>query len=96
MTKATTSKATMADATARALWGVLQSPNEADSNLEAANVVDAIFAAGRIVCHGLKQVAANDHSNRVADALAELARQVGRVADALGGGAEVANGPSVR
>jgi hypothetical protein len=72
------------DALAEALQATLISPNECDANGECANVVDAIFACGRIVCHGLKQVAVNDHSNRVADALAELARQVGRVADALG------------
>ena len=39
----------------------------------------------RSIAHGLQQVAANDHSTRVADALAELARQVGRVADAWEG-----------
>jgi hypothetical protein len=52
-----------------ALTSVFVSPNEHDSNGEAANVVDALFAAGWIVRHGLEDVAAADHSNRVADAL---------------------------
>ena len=68
---------------ADALRDVFVSANEPDSNGEAANVVDALFAAGRIVRYGLEECAAADHSDRMADALAELAKQVGRVADAL-------------
>jgi hypothetical protein len=73
------------DALAEALRATLISPNECDSNLEPANVVDAIFVCGRIVCRGLKQVAANDHSNRVADGILELARAVDRLAEAVAG-----------
>jgi hypothetical protein len=68
---------------ANALASVFVSPNEHASNGEAANIVDALFFAGRIIRHGLKECAADDHSNRVADGLQELAKQVGRVADAL-------------
>ena len=32
---------------ASALYGVLESPNESDSNMEAANVVDGLFAIAR-------------------------------------------------
>jgi len=73
------------DALAEALRAMLISPNECDANGECANVVDAIFACGRIVSHGLKQVAANDHSTRVADGIFELARAVDRLADAAAG-----------
>jgi hypothetical protein len=66
-----------------ALAHVFVSPNEYDQNGEAMNVVDAIAFAGRVVRYGLKELALADHSNRVADALQELAKQVGRVADAL-------------
>jgi hypothetical protein len=66
-----------------ALISVFVSLNEHDSNGESANVVDALFAAGRMIRHGLKECAPADYSNRVADALQELAKQVGRVADAL-------------
>jgi hypothetical protein len=31
------------------LWGTLSSPNEADSNFEAANVVDGLFAIARAI-----------------------------------------------
>jgi hypothetical protein len=60
------------DALAEAVRGALVSANESDRGGNAANVVDAIFACGRIVRYGLKQVAANDHSNWVADGLVEL------------------------
>jgi hypothetical protein len=73
------------DVLAEAIQGALVSVNEHDSNGEAANVVDALFAAARIVNYGLKAVAASNNTARMADALAELARQVGRVADALAG-----------
>jgi hypothetical protein len=68
---------------AEAIQGSLVSMNEHDSNLEPANITDAVFANGRIIAHAVKQLAAADHSNRVADALAELAKLVGRVADAV-------------
>jgi len=35
------------DIIAGALWGTFQSPNERDRNLEAANVVDGLFAIAR-------------------------------------------------
>lgn len=31
------------------LWNTLRSPNEVDSNLEAANVVDGLFAVARAI-----------------------------------------------
>jgi hypothetical protein len=73
------------DVLAEVVRGALVSANESGREGNAANVVDAIFACGRIICYGLKQVAANDHSSWVADGLAGLARAVNRVADALGG-----------
>jgi hypothetical protein len=73
------------DELAEALRAVLVSPNECDSNLEPANVVDALFAAGRIVNYGLKAVAAADNSARNATGLLELARAVDRLAAAVAG-----------
>jgi N6-adenosine-specific RNA methylase IME4 len=72
-----------------ALTTVLVSPNEHDSNGEAANVVDALFAAGRIVRHGLMEVAAADHSNCVADG---SAKQLPLGKFTLGSGGLVVNG----
>ena len=37
------------DKLATALWELLRSPNEADSNGEAANVVDGLFAVARAI-----------------------------------------------
>ena len=37
------------DAIADALWGVFESPNEADSNFESANLVDGLFAIARAI-----------------------------------------------
>jgi hypothetical protein len=71
------------DALADALGELRVSPNEHDSNLEAANVVNALFAAGRIIRHGLNDLAAADRSNRVAGALAPVAAPMGRLADAV-------------
>jgi hypothetical protein len=45
--------------TARAMYDVLSSPNETDSNFETANVVDGLFAIARSM-------------DRVADALRSL------------------------
>jgi hypothetical protein len=57
---------------------------------ELVNVCEAVFAVaaalnyrGKKLANAVEALAAADHSNRVADALAELAKQVGRVADAL-------------
>jgi hypothetical protein len=72
------------------------SPNEHDSNLEAANVVDALFAAGRIIRHGLNDLAAADHSNRVAGALAQVAAPMGRLADAVLARGQSGVGPAAR
>jgi hypothetical protein len=35
------------DPVAEAIWRTLESPNEADRNMEAANVVDGLFAIAR-------------------------------------------------
>lgn len=35
------------DEIAKALWGVFMSPNELDRNMEAANVVDALYSIAR-------------------------------------------------
>lgn len=40
-----------------AIRACLISPNECDRNLEAANVVDAIAAAGRDIRYGLEKLA---------------------------------------
>jgi hypothetical protein len=53
------------DPVAEAILTVLVSPNESDSNLEAANVVDALFALARAVDRSGK---------RIEDALRALAR----------------------
>lgn len=39
------------EAIARAIWGTLESPNEADRNLENANVVDGLFSISRAIHH---------------------------------------------
>jgi hypothetical protein len=57
--------------TAKALRDTLISPNELDSNLEAANVVDGLFAIARSL--GRLAAAADRHADaatRIADALA--------------------------
>ena len=51
--------------TARAIWGTLQSPNELDSNLEPANVVDGLFAIARAldrVARAIDRLGTNDAS----------------------------------
>lgn len=49
---------------ADALWGALTSPNECDSNLESANIVDGLFAIAR----ALQGVASALHKLGLADA----------------------------
>jgi hypothetical protein len=44
------------DALAEAICATLASPNESDSNLEAANVVDGLFAIARAINHLATQV----------------------------------------
>ncbi len=44
--------------TAKALYDTLISPNESDSNLEAANVVDGLFFIGRALFRLAKAVEA--------------------------------------
>jgi uncharacterized protein Yka (UPF0111/DUF47 family) len=48
------------NAIADALRNVLISPNECDSNLEAANVVDAIANAGRDIARALRALGTGD------------------------------------
>jgi hypothetical protein len=52
------------DVVAEALHAVLVSPNEADSNLEPANVVDGLFAIARAI-RALAH-AVGEHGQRVA------------------------------
>jgi hypothetical protein len=40
-----------AESVSKALWGTLRSPNEYDSNGEAANVVDGLYAIARAIHH---------------------------------------------
>lgn len=40
-------KAVKIDPIAKAIYSTLESPNECDSNLESANVVDGLFAIAR-------------------------------------------------
>ena len=48
---------------AKAIYNAFVSPNESDSNLEPANVVDALFFVGRAGCQ------ISDALNRIADAI---------------------------
>lgn len=52
--------------TAEALYETLISPNESDSNLEAANVVDGLFFIGRAIARLAKAVEALRDDERVA------------------------------
>jgi hypothetical protein len=67
---------------ASALHETLISPNELDSNLEAANVVDGLFAIARAIHHLAEAVehtgpaldASSNPLERAADALSNSAR----------------------
>jgi hypothetical protein len=47
-------------AVAKAILDTLISPNEADQNLEAANVVDGLFAIARALSYGAKRLGLNE------------------------------------
>lgn len=74
------------DAIANAVWGTLQSPNEVDSNLEAANVVDALYVIGRGIhrlATAVETLGVNDAATSMG-AIEVLAKEVRAVAEALG------------
>lgn len=51
------------DAVAHALYELLQTPNESDSNLEIPNVVDGLYAQGRIIAHALRDLGSGDNED---------------------------------
>lgn len=76
----------MSGTTSDAIWGTLQSPNEADSNLESANVVDGLFAIARSITRLAKVIEGEDVAQAITDGIGE----------ALAGDAEAAIKEGVR
>lgn len=78
---------------AKALYGVLSSPNESDSNFEAANVVDAIFFLGRCAKKVAVAITPDDASpglgatggrvGSLTEAAMDIAGALVRIADAI-------------
>lgn len=86
------------DRVADALLETLISPNVCDSNLEAANVVDALDGIGRAIRHGLKWLGTGDaatpmgaieaHGSMVIEAAEKVEAGLESIARALDGLAE--------
>ena len=78
---------TRADPIAQALRDTLISPNEADSNMEPANIVDAVVKAARLISYEIKpdqrDQAIVDGCERIASALEEVAHALDRLSDSL-------------
>ena len=70
----------IADATsdiANAVLETLRSTNEADSNLEAANIVDALFFVGRRISSELKYLGGGDDKRGSIELLADAVKGSG-------------------
>lgn len=70
-----------------ALFGTLSSPNETDSNLEAANVVDGLFAIARALHHVAEAIENQptgwDGACKIAEAIEGVGECIGLNADAI-------------
>ena len=70
--------------TASAIRETLVSPNECDRNLEAANVVDGLFAIARALDHVAVTIAESFQSKQPqSDALETIASAIGEVATVI-------------
>jgi len=75
------------NAIAKAIKATLISPNEADSNLEAANVVDGLFFLARHIRNGLLWTGAGESKDSLGEAMehasARIAAALNNVAEAI-------------
>jgi hypothetical protein len=55
------------DDVAEAIFGTLMSPNEADRNLEAANVVDGLYEISRALHHIARAIESLGNNNAATD-----------------------------